>query len=338
MLFAKDLEKDKNTKLLAYEIQDLAFANPIFPDLRYELMADGVDFYESAAGSLDLLPAMLKNPNYPSEGLLMVLNKIESIDNKIENIIRTVVKHKNFKKHLVKDEKCSEINISPDTHHIETRVLEFANSQKAIHLSNIWKFIILEYKNAASALAQNAFSNEEILLDLYDYAKSLKEHSYTRYNGEKIEELIFNHPLFPSLRTKVLKDGQDFYEAISEDRFLLLRVLGNSNYPLDGLIMVLEKIKNIDDKNIRIINSVLRNENFNIPPSDIKNNISREYIEQYYVDGEYLVVKKNKILKLSDEQKSNLESMLKLLKILKIIFLLKFTIRDYGMVLQVLLT
>ena len=104
LLFAKDLEKDKNTKLLAYEIQDLAFANPIFPDLRYELMADGADFYESAAGSLDLLPAMLKNPNYPSEGLLMVLNKIESIDNKIENIIRTVVKHKNFlKKHLVKD-------------------------------------------------------------------------------------------------------------------------------------------------------------------------------------------------------------------------------------------
>ena len=315
LLFARDLEKDKDTKLLAYEIQDLAFANPIFPDLRYELMADGADFYESAAGSLDLLPAMLKNPNYPSDGLLMVLNKIESIDNKTEKIIRTVVKHKNFLiKHLVKDEKGSEINISPDTHHKETRVLEFANSQKAIHLSNIWKFIILEYKNAASALAQNAFSNEEILLDLYDYAKSLKEHSYTSYNGEKIEDLIFNHPLFPSLRTKILKDGQDFYEAISEDRFLLLRVLGNSNYPLDGLIMVLEKIKNIDDKNIRIINSVLRNENFNIPPSDIKNNISREYIEQYYVDGEYLVVKKNKILKLSDEQKSNLESMLKLLK------------------------
>ena len=315
LLFAKDLEKDKDTKSLGYEIEDLIFAHPIFPDIRHRIMAGGVDFYESMAGNLAILPEMLKNPNYPSDGLLMVLNKIESVDNKTEEIISTVVKHKNFlEKYLVKDKKGSEINISPDTHHLETRVLEFANSQKVIHLSNIWKFIILEYKNAASAIAQNAFSNEEILLDLYGYAKSLKEHSYTRYDGEKIENLIFNHPLFPSLRTKVLKDGQDFYEAISEDKLLLPRVLGNSNYPIDGLVMVLEKIKNIDDKNIRIINTVLRNENFNILPSDIKNEISRKYIEQYYADGKYLVVKKNKILKLSDEQKSNLDSMLKLLK------------------------
>ena len=96
LFFAKGLEKDDNTKSLGYSIQDLVFTHPVFPEARYDIFDGGADFYESMAGSLALLPTMLKNPNYPSDGLLMVMNKIEEINSKTEGIIKDVLKHTNF--------------------------------------------------------------------------------------------------------------------------------------------------------------------------------------------------------------------------------------------------
>ena len=96
LFFAKGLEKDEKTKSLGYSIQDLVFAHPIFPEARYDIFEGGADFYESMAGSLALLPTMLKNPNYPSDALLMIMNKIEPVDSKTEDIINTVLMHANF--------------------------------------------------------------------------------------------------------------------------------------------------------------------------------------------------------------------------------------------------
>ena len=96
LFFAKGLEKDDNTKSLGYSIQDLVFKHPVFPEARYDIFDGGADFYESMAGSLALLPTMLKNPNYPSDGLLMVMNNIEEINSKTEGIIKDVLKHDNF--------------------------------------------------------------------------------------------------------------------------------------------------------------------------------------------------------------------------------------------------
>ena len=96
LFFAKGLEKDDNKKSLGYTIQDLVFAHPVFPETRYDIFEGGADFYESMAGSLALLPTMLKNPNYPSDGLMMILNKIENIDSKISDIIESVLSHNNF--------------------------------------------------------------------------------------------------------------------------------------------------------------------------------------------------------------------------------------------------
>ena len=39
---------------------------------------------------------MLKNPNYPPDALLMVMNKVEEINSKTEGIIKDVLKHDNF--------------------------------------------------------------------------------------------------------------------------------------------------------------------------------------------------------------------------------------------------
>tara|TARA_B100001758_G_C18368054_1_gene589696 strand:- start:94 stop:1338 length:1245 start_codon:yes stop_codon:yes gene_type:complete len=96
LFFAKGLEKDDNTKSLGYSIQDLVFAHPVFPEARYDIFEGGADFYESMAGSLAILPAMLKNPNYPSDALLMVMNEVEPVDSKTEAILNTVLKHENF--------------------------------------------------------------------------------------------------------------------------------------------------------------------------------------------------------------------------------------------------
>jgi hypothetical protein len=96
LFFAKGLEKDDNTKFLGYSIQDLVFAHPVFPEARYDIFEGGADFYESMAGSLAILPAMLKNPNYPSDALLMVMNEVEPVDSKTEAILNTVLKHDNF--------------------------------------------------------------------------------------------------------------------------------------------------------------------------------------------------------------------------------------------------
>ena len=105
LFFAKGLEKDKNTKSLGYSIQDLVFKHPVFPEARYDIFDGGADFYESMAGSLALLPTMLKNPNYPSDALLMVMNKVDEINSKTEGIIKDVLKHDNFDFSAVKNRK-----------------------------------------------------------------------------------------------------------------------------------------------------------------------------------------------------------------------------------------
>jgi len=96
LFFAKGLEKDDNTKSLGYSIQDLVFAHPVFPEARYDIFEGGADFYESMAGSLALLPTMLKNPNYPPDALLMAMNKVEEINSNTEGIIKDILKHVNF--------------------------------------------------------------------------------------------------------------------------------------------------------------------------------------------------------------------------------------------------
>ena len=81
---------------MLYSFQDLVFKHPVFPEARYDIFDGGADFYESMAGSLALLPTMLKNPNYPPDALLMVMNKVDEINSKTEGIIKDVLKHDNF--------------------------------------------------------------------------------------------------------------------------------------------------------------------------------------------------------------------------------------------------
>ena len=96
LFFAKGLEKEDNTKSLSYSIQDLVFAHPVFPEARFDIFDGGADFYESMAGSMELLPTMLKNPNYPPDALLMVMNNVKEINSKTKGIIKDVLKHDNF--------------------------------------------------------------------------------------------------------------------------------------------------------------------------------------------------------------------------------------------------
>ena len=97
LFFVKGLQKDDKTRKLGYSVEDLILAHPIFPEIRFDIFDGGLDFYESMAGSKNMLPSMLKNPNYPTDGLMMIFDRVEVIDSKMEDIIKLVLSHSNFK-------------------------------------------------------------------------------------------------------------------------------------------------------------------------------------------------------------------------------------------------
>jgi len=71
---------------------------------------------------------------------------------------------------------------------------------------------------------------------------------------------------------------------------LLPTMLKNPNYPPDALLMVMNKVEEINSNTEGIIKDVLKHVNFDTQPSKIENEISKSYAEQFYVDGQYKII------------------------------------------------
>ena len=153
-----------------------------------------------------------------------------------------------------------------------------------------WKYTIEDYPQVAKALAQNEHTNKDTILYILFFAKGLEENDNTKSLGYSIQDLVFAHPVFPEARYDIFEGGADFYESMAGSLAILPAMLRNPNYPSDALLMVMNKIEEINTKTKAIINDVLRHENFDFEPSKVKNEISKSYVEQFYVDGQYKII------------------------------------------------
>jgi hypothetical protein len=150
-----------------------------------------------------------------------------------------------------------------------------------------WKYTIEDFPSVAKALAQNEHTNKDTIQYLTSLSFDLVKNEEIKLLAYEIQDLIFAHPIFPDLRHEILAEGEDFYEAAAGNLAILPAMLKNPNYPPDALLMVMNKVEEINSKTEGIIKDVLEHDNFDFPPSKIENEISKSYSEQFYVDGQY---------------------------------------------------
>ena len=152
-----------------------------------------------------------------------------------------------------------------------------------------WKYTIEDFPSVAKALAKNKHTNKDTILYILFFAKGLEKDENTKSLGYSIQDLVFAHPAFPETRYDIFDGGADFYESMAGSLALLPTMLKNPNYPSGALLMVMNKVEPVDSKTEAIINTVLKHDNFDFPPSKIENEISKSYAEQFYVDGHYKI-------------------------------------------------
>ena len=153
-----------------------------------------------------------------------------------------------------------------------------------------WKYTIEDYPQVAKALAQNEHTNKETIQYILFFAKGLEKDDNTKSLGYSIQDLVFAHPVFPEARYDIFEGGADFYESMAGSLALLPTMLKNPNYPPDALLMVMNKVEEINSNTEGIIKDVLKHVNFDTQPSKIENKISKSYAEQFYVDGQYKII------------------------------------------------
>ena len=153
-----------------------------------------------------------------------------------------------------------------------------------------WKYTIEDYPQVAKALVHNEHTNKDTIQYILFFAKGLEKDDNTKSLGYSIQDLVFAHPVFPEARYDIFEGGADFYESMAGSLALLPTMLKNPNYPPDALLMVMNKVEEINSNTEAIIKDVLRHVNFDTQPSKIENEISKSYAEQFYVDGQYKII------------------------------------------------
>jgi len=153
-----------------------------------------------------------------------------------------------------------------------------------------WKYTIEDYPQVAKALAQNEHTNKDTIQYILFFAKGLEKDDNTKSLGYSIQDLVFAHPVFPEARYDIFEGGADFYESMAGSLALLPTMLKNPNYPPDALLMVMNKVEEINSNTEGIIKDILKHVNFDTQPSKIENKISKSYAEQFYVDGQYKII------------------------------------------------
>ena len=225
--FGKKLEKIEETKNIGYAIEDLVFANPIFIELRFEIFAEGKDFfeefYEPEKRRNSYFPLFLKNPNMPIDVLKKLVDEYDYYEAK---------EHPNYPKSNNLGVKIKNIN---EEHKISFE-LRMPTAEELDITDEQWEEQGWEWFSEPELLTSSielGISNLDLSYDDFiDYIMNPKGNNWEK--GDDVNTLKF--PILGDWLIKVYNDSKS----------LLIDDMAGENVMLDYAILSIQIIENND--------------------------------------------------------------------------------------------